>query len=61
MELAQLASVDVEGDSLLLVLAHDLVEDRPVRVKLALLLVDELSGEEALRPTRAIVLSGLSR
>ena len=53
--------MDVEGDALLLILAHDLMEDLAMCVQLAFLLVYELPREEALWSTCAIVLSSLIR
>ena len=43
LEFTQLSSLDVEYHSLLLILSHDLMEDLTVDVKLASLLIDELS------------------
>ena len=51
--------MNVECDLLLCVLAHDLLEYGSMRFELALLFVYELSGEQALGSSGAVVLAGL--
>ena len=45
LEVTEFTCLDVEGNTLLLVLAHDLMEDLSVDVKLAPLFIYELTGE----------------
>ena len=45
LKVTELPSLDVEGNTLLLVLAHDLMEDLPMYIKLAPLFIDEWTGK----------------
>jgi hypothetical protein len=58
-EVTDLTCVNVECDVLLGVLAHDLLEYGAMRFELALLLVYELSGEQPLGSSGAVVVAGL--
>ena len=59
LEFTQLPSLDVECHSLLLILSHYLMEDLSVGVKLAPLLIYELSGKESLSTLRPLSFTSL--
>ena len=59
LEFTQLPSLDVECHSLLLILSHYLMEDLSVGVKLAPLLIYELSGKESLSTFRPLSFTSL--
>ena len=59
LEFTQLPSLDVERHSLLLILSHYLMEDLSVGVKLAPLLIYELSGKESLSTLRPLSFTSL--
>ena len=59
LEFTQLSSLYVECHSLLLILSHNLMEDLSVDVKLASLLINELSGKESLSTLRPLSFTSL--